>query len=357
MLLPFCLNCGGILGEIRSSQNIVGKPILEVVEGQESQGLVSSDLAKPIKIRFKDEADHSITEEALNVTLREGSVGHEFSTDLKTDANGFAQVQVRFGHTPEKIVLEVVSKRLSASTLVTVYATSSIVNVSGLSTDACAAEGKLIGVAKLKVLGPGEVFMANTKVRVDIANGRVQDQPFESSWIAHTDAQGDLEVSIYGGSVSDGYDSDVVVTVTTPDIAGSFPKTLKYEVTKEKYIEPLSPPIQYGGTYTYAQFTFAVKILKECHQPLANVPVSFEWRHSGPGVCEWKASNSTNWELKATPSTDVNGAAQWSSQLNTSPPGGWPNPLWNEVRATAAGGLSPITFVATSIWCDPSTHD
>jgi len=109
--------------------------------------------------------------------------------------------------------------------------------------------------------------------------------------------------------------------------------------------------------YIYAQFTFAVKVLKECHQPLQGVPVSFEWRHSGPGVCEWKPSNSTDWALKATPNSGSDGVAQWSSQLNTSPPGGWPNPLWNEIRATAPGGLSPITFVATSLWCDPSTHE
>ncbi|MCB0308128.1 MAG: hypothetical protein KDD48_02060 [Bdellovibrionales bacterium] len=358
ILLPFCFSCGGILGEIRPSKNIVGTPVLEVMQGQESQGLISSPLPEPIKIKLKDEENKGISEEELTITLKEGSVEHQYPASVMTDKDGMVDIQVTLGRKVEKLVLEVRAKNFATtSTLITIHTTASIFNVTGLSESACAAEGQKIGTATIQAIGVGQKPIANTKIRIDITNGRVDALPYESSIEKDTDTDGNITLDIYGGNVPDGYDSEVIVSVLTPDIAGSIPKILKYEVTKSKAMEALSPPIQFGGIYIYAQFTFAVKVYKECHQPFQDEPVSFEWRRSGPGVCEWKPSNSTNWALQSTINTNTDGIAQWSKQLDTSPPGGWPNPLWNEIRASVTGGINPILYVATSMWCDPSTHN
>lgn len=363
MILMLCgviLGCDGLVGEIKSSEQMIGTPVLEVMDEQEIHALISSPLPQTIKVKFQDQNQNPLKNEKLDVSLKQGSAEHQYSKTITTNVNGVAEISVTLGSTVEKIVLQVTSESFknAAPANITIYSTPALLKAQTMPDLSCAVEGASLGTATVKVIGVDDKGLSHTKIRMDVTNGSINNQPYESPLELLSDQDGNVSMTIKAGNVSKDYQAQTIVSISTPDIAGSAPKVLKFDVTKNRKFEALSPALQYGGESIYSQFSFAVRAYQECNKPLVGEPVSFEHRMSGTGLCQFNENqtNGADWALKTTIQTDQNGVAEWSVKLNTSPPGGWPNPLWNDIRASMAGGMDFILFSATSLWCAPRTN-
>jgi len=262
-------------------------PELILLDGDGQIGVITKTLAEPLRVMAKNSNGDPLPEEEIEFVVEEGGGGIILDTSVITDQEGIAETAITLGTTPGPVVIRATllpnplddPKRTVRFNLVS--ASIALKVISGLESQAgervCAGEGQRYPEELvIEVTDENDEPISDIELLIDPMNAAIDDVPFEVSASRTTDENGLVSLSVTAGSVSgDGYDDDVVVTVSASSVVAA-PIVALYEVTKNEFLIPLSEPIQYGTNNPTDIFNFSVQLLAACGEVSVGENISFE---------------------------------------------------------------------------------
>ncbi|MCB0308584.1 MAG: Ig-like domain-containing protein [Bdellovibrionales bacterium] len=340
-----------VIEELTSALNILG--------GNDQTGIINTSLPEPLQVQVIDSDGNPVVDTEIQFVVESGSA--QVTASTQTNSEGVAESLVTLGNQAQEITIKAIWVSKSKEVEFKAYSSTALLQVlqsPGMNgTSGCAGESSDYGEPfVLQLLGSQNQSVSNTEVVVKISNGSLDQGPYEASKTYQTNDQGEIQFQVTAGDVSgDNYDSDVVITVDVPSISNVPPVVVNLDVTKNKYLLPLSAPFQYSvGTVgvNFWTFNFSVQIKEECNKPAKNEIVTFDKRHSVPPAppCTWRSENwqIVDWSFFDSVETDNEGIATLTTELMVLyPPSQWAFPFLHQIRATAVGTQSTVFEAST----------